>query len=144
MQNLVSLVGEITNAADSIKTLTGEISDGNQDLSQRTEEQSNCLDETTSAIRELTSAGKQNSDNARQANQIADAASSAAEAGGTVVARAIASMAEINNSSSQRAEGSRLVDESGATLTAIVDSVTQERDSSSEIATASERQTTSV
>lgn len=47
-----------------------EISAGNLDLSQRTEEQASSLEETASSMEELTSTVKQNTDNANQASQL--------------------------------------------------------------------------
>ena len=62
-----------------------EISAGNANLSQRTEEQSSSLEETASSMEEMTSTVKQNADNAGQANQLAIAARDQAEKGGAVV-----------------------------------------------------------
>ena len=76
-----------------------EISQGNANLSQRTEEQASSLEETASSMEEMTSTVKQNADNAAQANQLAVAARDQAEKGGAVVAKAVKSMAEINDAS---------------------------------------------
>ena len=66
-----------------------EISAGNANLSQRTEEQASSLEETASSMEEMTSTVKQNADNANQANQLAIAARDQAEKGGAVVGKAV-------------------------------------------------------
>jgi methyl-accepting chemotaxis protein len=76
-----------------------EISQGNANLSQRTEEQASSLEETASSMEEMTSTVKQNADNAAQANQLGVAARDQAEKGGAVVAKAVKSMADINDAS---------------------------------------------
>jgi len=87
--------------ASSVEVLRGadEISAGNADLSQRTEQQAASLEETASSMEEMTSTVKQNADNATQADQLAVAARNRAEEGGTVVGAAVRAMTEINASS---------------------------------------------
>ncbi|RII25437.1 MAG: methyl-accepting chemotaxis protein [Geobacter sp.] len=97
--NLVNIVGEVRNGADSIATATEQISAGNADLSQRTEEQASALEETASSMEELTSTVKQNADNAQQANQLAISASGVAVKGGDVINRVVHTMGSISDSS---------------------------------------------
>jgi methyl-accepting chemotaxis protein len=77
----------------------GEIEAGNQNLSQRTEQQASSLEETASSMDQMTGTVRQNAGNAEQANQLAVAARSQADAGVAVVATAIKAMGEINSSS---------------------------------------------
>jgi methyl-accepting chemotaxis protein len=109
--NLLKMVGEITESADSINTSANEIAQGNLDLSQRTEEQASSLEETASSIEELTGTVKQNADNAQQANQLAAGARTEAEKGGAVVNDAIAAMGEINQASKKIADIIGVIDE---------------------------------
>ena len=98
-QSLSSVIGQIYEAVDTIKTASHEIASGNADLSQRTEEQASSLEETASSMEELTSTVKQNADNARQANQLAIGASEVALKGGQVVGQVVQTMTSINESS---------------------------------------------
>jgi len=99
VDNLKSLVGEVSVSVDSIGTASKEIASGNTDLSQRTEEQASSLEETAASMEELTSTVKQNAENAKQANQLAHSASSVAEKGGAVVHEVVGTMSSINESS---------------------------------------------
>ena len=88
-----------------------EISAGNANLSQRTEEQSSSLEETASSMEEMTTTVKQNADNAAQANQLALAARDQAEKGGTVVSQAVSAMAGINEASKKIADIIGVIDD---------------------------------
>jgi len=96
---LTQTIGTIKVSADSIVTATHQIAAGNQDLSQRTEEQAASLEETAASMEQLTSTVTQNADNASQANQLAVQAAQVAEQGGTVVSRVVETMEGINASS---------------------------------------------
>ncbi|MGB1800078.1 MAG: methyl-accepting chemotaxis protein, partial [Gammaproteobacteria bacterium] len=109
--NLLKMLGEVRENANSINTSANEIAQGNMDLSQRTEEQASSLEETASSIEELTGTVKQNADNAQQANQLATNARSEAEKGGEVVSNAISAMGEINQSSKKIADIIGVIDE---------------------------------
>lgn len=111
VENLRSMVEQISDGAFSISTSASEISQGNADLSQRTEEQASSLEETASSMEQMTSAVRSSADNARQANQLASGAREQAEAGGAVVAEAVQAMAAINSSSKQIAEIIGVIDE---------------------------------
>jgi methyl-accepting chemotaxis protein len=100
------LLGDTAAAISSIRTASvevlrgaDEISAGNANLSQRTEQQASSLEETASSMEQMTSTVKQNADNATQADQLATAARNRAEEGGTVVGAAVTAMTDINASS---------------------------------------------
>ncbi|MDT8404575.1 MAG: methyl-accepting chemotaxis protein [Sulfuriflexus sp.] len=111
VDNLVNIVGKITESGTNIASASTEIAQGNSDLSQRTEEQASSLEETASSMEELTSTVKQNADNARQANQLAAGASDKAEKGGAVVGNAVSAMSEINSASKKIADIIGVIDE---------------------------------
>ncbi|WP_026164009.1 methyl-accepting chemotaxis protein [Cupriavidus neocaledonicus] len=97
--SLSGIVAEVRSGADSMASATQQISTGNLDLSQRTEEQASSLEETAASMEELTTVVRQNADNARQAGVLAGEASQIALKGGEVVGRVVDTMNEINGAS---------------------------------------------
>jgi len=116
--SLNGFIGKLHDIIASTKTLSNamssgslEIARGNDDLSQRTQEQAAALEETASSMEEMTATVKQNADNARQANQLSSNARAHAEKGGGVVRRAVTAMEEINASSRKIADIIGVIDE---------------------------------
>lgn len=104
VDNLHRIVSEVRNGADTIVTAASEVSQGNMDLSSRTEQQASALEETTSAMEQLTSAVKLSADSASQANKSALSASTVATQGGDVVGQVIDTMSSIATSSKRIVE----------------------------------------
>lgn len=96
---LTSVVTDVRLGAESVAHASSEISDGNLDLSSRTEQQASALQQTAASMEELGATVKQNADNARNANQLALNASSIAVQGGKVVGHVVETMKDINASS---------------------------------------------
>ncbi|WP_114998281.1 methyl-accepting chemotaxis protein [Xanthomonas campestris] len=109
-EQLAGVVGRIQHATVSINTAASEIAAGNQDLSQRTEQQAANLEETAASMEELTSTVKQNAESARQANQLAIGAAGVASTGGAVVAQVVTTMSGIEVSSKKIAEIISVID----------------------------------
>lgn len=109
--NLHGMVNEIREVSMNIGTAAGEISAGNTDLSQRTEQQAASLEETASSMEEMTSTVKQNADNVKDASRLADGAREQAEKGGQIVASAVTAMGEINSRSKKIADIIGVIDE---------------------------------
>lgn len=105
------MVAKIRDAADFIDSSSQEIASGNNNLSQRAEQQAASLEETAASMEELTSTVKANADNAKQANEVTNAARQLAEKGGEVVNSAVSAMQEINESSNKIAEIIGVIDE---------------------------------
>lgn len=97
--SLTSIVGEVRGGTDTIALASREISAGNLDLSNRTEQQAGALEETAASMEELTSTVRNNADNARQANMLSITASDVAVQGGAVVSQVIDTMGAINEAS---------------------------------------------
>ena len=97
--NVKLLVGQIKEATHVVHAGASQISEGNQDLSARTESQASSLEETASSMEELTGTVRQNADNARQANQLVLSASDTARKGGEAVAEVVGTMGSIKESS---------------------------------------------
>ena len=111
IQNLLNMVSEIRVSVENISNAASEISRGNIDLSQRTEEQASSLEETASSIEELTATVKQNADNSKNAQKMATGARDSAQKGGAVVKNAITAMSEINTASKKIADIIGVIDE---------------------------------
>ncbi|MBW4049695.1 MAG: HAMP domain-containing protein, partial [Proteobacteria bacterium] len=67
---LTGIVREVRSSSTSVGTAAKQIAQGNDDLSQRTQEQASSLEETAASMEEMTATVKQNADNASQANQL--------------------------------------------------------------------------
>ncbi len=110
-ERLSAIVGEVRHGSGAVSTAAQQIARGNDDLSQRTQEQASSLEETASSMEEMTSTVKQNAENASHANQLARGAREQAERGGEVAAQAVIAMKEINSSSRKIADIVSLIDE---------------------------------
>ena len=95
----MEIIAQVKNSTNLINTAAQEIAHGNNDLSQRTEEQASSLEETASSMEELTSTVKHNAENAEEANKLAQDASDVAERSGQSVAELVATMTAISESS---------------------------------------------
>ena len=109
--SLSRLLAQAKSSSESIAQAASQVSAGNTDLSQRTEEQASSLEETASSMEEMTSTVKQNADNGQLANQLASQARQVAEGGGAVVRDAVGAMSEINDGSKKIAEIISVIDE---------------------------------
>ena len=108
---LTGIVGQVQHGSQAVSTAASQIAKGNDDLSQRTQEQASSLEETAASMEQMTSTVKQNAENASEASQLAHGAREQAERGGAVAARAVAAMGEINASSRKIADIVGLIDE---------------------------------
>lgn len=98
-EKLSDIIAQIKGATDSINIAAQEIASGNNDLSQRTEQNAASLEETAASMEEITSIVKHNADNANRANQLAIGASEVATKGGEVVQEVVTTMDSINEAS---------------------------------------------
>lgn len=111
IDKLSEIFGQVNESAIFINNSSQEIASGNNNLSQRAEQQAANLEQTAASMEELTSTVKNNADNAQQANLVAGNARELAEKGGGVVAAAVAAMQEINESSNKIADIIGVIDE---------------------------------
>jgi methyl-accepting chemotaxis protein len=98
-RNLRTTVTEVHDAAQAVASISDQISEQNQHLSGRTEDQASSLEETASAMEQLTATVKQNADSARDANALAQNASDIASKGGQIVGEVVLTMNAIDESS---------------------------------------------
>ncbi|QJE02554.1 HAMP domain-containing protein [Massilia forsythiae] len=96
---LSSVVGQVRQGAEQIANASVEISSGNQDLCERTEQQAVSLASTANSMKDLTETVRRNAGDAREANQLAVNTSMVAQEGGRMVREVIASMDTIRQSS---------------------------------------------
>lgn len=111
IDKLSDIFGKVSESANFINNSSQEIASGNNNLSQRAEQQAANLEETAASMEELTSTVKNNASNAQQANQVANNARELAEKGGSVVKAAVQAMQEINESSNKIADIIGVIDE---------------------------------
>ena len=107
---LAKVVAHVRQNSEAVASASSQISEGNNDLSGRTEEQASALQQTAASMEQLSSTVKQNADNARQANQLAQSASTVAIQGGNVVAQVVDTMKGINDSSKKIADIISVID----------------------------------
>jgi methyl-accepting chemotaxis protein len=108
---LVDIVSVVRDNSVAVSSASQQIARGNDDLSQRTQEQASSLEETASSMEEMTATVKQNADNATQANRLANNARERAEQGGKVVMEAVSAMRDIDASSRRMTDIVSLIDE---------------------------------
>ena len=107
---LIDVVGRVRHGSESVSSASEEIASGNQDLSNRTEQQASELEHTNAHMTKLSGAVAENAENARQANQLAQDASSLAVRGGQVVGQVVETMKGINDSSRKIADIISVID----------------------------------
>ncbi|WP_332879381.1 methyl-accepting chemotaxis protein [Massilia sp. S19_KUP03_FR1] len=97
--SLSTIVAQVRGGTDIIAAASQENARGNQNLSNRTEQQAASLEETAASMEELTATVRQSADHAQQASQMATLASSVAVRGGSVVGQVMSTMDEISTAS---------------------------------------------
>lgn len=110
VNNLVEMVSRIYDSSYNINTSASEISVGNQNLNERTQEQAVALEQTSSTLHNLTARAEENTAHAKSANQLAQSATNEARKGGEIVYSAVQAMAEINEASTKIANIISVID----------------------------------
>jgi len=98
---LQEIVGSLQKTSRALKTATGEILSGANDLSERTTRQAATIEETSASVEQLSQAVQDNAGRAATASQKAQAVSSGATEGGAVMKAANAAMDAIEASSAK-------------------------------------------
>lgn len=102
---------QVRATAETISNATRDISQGNMNLSERTEAQAASIEQTTASMQEIAERVNTTAKNAQEALSLASSTRSAADRGGDVVNSAIKAMDEISNSSKQINEIISVIDE---------------------------------
>ncbi|WP_284732651.1 methyl-accepting chemotaxis protein [Larsenimonas rhizosphaerae] len=98
---LVSIVNGVRESTQSVHSAVSEISNGNDDLSSRTQEQAASLEETAASMEEMTSTVRQNSDSMDSMSTLVEQMNNQAREGGEAIGRTRKAMNEINDSSAR-------------------------------------------
>ena len=98
---LVQVVRKVRQGSEALSLASTEIAQGNNNLSERTEQQASALEETAASMEQLSSTVQHNADSAREANQLVIEASNIAAQGGSVVSQVVQTMKGINQASHQ-------------------------------------------
>jgi len=102
--SLHKVVTQVRASAEQVLQASGEIAQGNMDLSNRTELQSSHLQQAASAIEHLSGGVRQSAEHATHAETLASQASTVAERGGSVVKQVVQTMSDIDISSRKISE----------------------------------------
>ncbi|MEI6745457.1 MAG: methyl-accepting chemotaxis protein [Methylococcaceae bacterium] len=102
---------QIRETAEFVNNSSQEMASGNNNLSQRVEQQASSLEQTAASMNDLSHTVKSNAENTQQATKVVESATQLAEKGGEVVKSAIGAMLEINESSNRIAEIIGVIDE---------------------------------
>ncbi len=108
---LSDIVGQLKETSRGLKTATGEILSGANDLSERTTKQAATIEETSAAMEQLASTVLKNADRAKEASGVAGRVTVTAEEGGKVMGEANSAMERITQSSGKISNIIGLIDD---------------------------------
>jgi methyl-accepting chemotaxis protein len=100
IEELRSVVGEVSMAAQRVATGSSELASASQSLSQGAVEQAASVEEVSASMEQMTGSISQNTDTARQTEQAALQAAKDAEEGGNAVAHTVKAMKQIADKTS--------------------------------------------
>jgi methyl-accepting chemotaxis protein len=101
VEKFASIVTQLRGTSGALKTATGEILSGANDLAERTTKQAAAVEETSAALEQLANTVTENATRAETARTKASAVSQAAEATGEVMGQANDAMERISSSSTK-------------------------------------------
>ncbi|MET0209098.1 MAG: methyl-accepting chemotaxis protein [Burkholderiaceae bacterium] len=102
--SLQRAIAQVRDSSENIQNACREVSAGNQDLSQRTEETASNVQRAASAMEQLSGTVGQTAQSSREASQLAVTAADVASRGGKVVSDVVATMQGIHGSSRKIAD----------------------------------------
>lgn len=100
-ESTAQLVRNIQRSALSVEVASGEISQGNQDLAQRTEQQSASIEETAASMEEITSTVRHTAENAGQAQHLSEDVSEQATQARAIADDARKAMSDIHSANQE-------------------------------------------
>ena len=105
-----TIVARVRQSAECVATASGEIAQGNLDLSQRTEQQASALQQTAASMEQLSATVQGNAGHAAQAHQLSREAADVARRGGAVVAEVVTTMQGIHDGARRIADITGVID----------------------------------
>ncbi len=111
VSKLTEVVDDIRQSSYRVQVGAEDIAQGNNNLSQRTEQQAMNLEETAQSMDEITSTVKNTAINANNANDLVMGTRQQAQRGGEVVNEAVEAMKKVNAASNRIAEIISVIDE---------------------------------
>jgi methyl-accepting chemotaxis protein len=99
VDNLARVVAQLRDTSGALKTATGEILTGANDLSERTTKQAAAIEETSAAMEQLANTVTENARRAESASAKANSVSATAEEAGVVMQHSNEAMERISSSS---------------------------------------------
>ena len=103
-RSLSQVVLNVRNSAQGVALASAEISQGNLDLSQRTESQASALEQTAASMEQLNATVQQNAAHSRQASELAASAVQVVGQSGEAMTQMLQTMHSISTSSRQIGE----------------------------------------
>lgn len=100
-KELALVIGQVSQAANSVNTGSSEISVASDDLARRTEQQAATLEETAAALNNVTAAVRQTAANAIMVSGTVSTTHSDASAGAKIVVDVVSAMGDIEKSSQE-------------------------------------------
>jgi methyl-accepting chemotaxis protein len=110
-EKLSQVIGQLRSTSRGLKSATGEILSGANDLSERTTKQAAAIEETSAATEQLANTVNDNTERAQQARGSAQEARQVAERGGEVMHSANEAMARITASSNKISDIIGMIDD---------------------------------
>jgi len=110
-EKLSDIVGQLRDTSRSLKTATGEILSGANDLSERTTKQAATIEETSATMEQLAATVLQNAQRAKDASVVAGTVTKTAEESGVVMHQANEAMERITTSSGKISNIIGLIDD---------------------------------
>ncbi|MEQ1899341.1 MAG: methyl-accepting chemotaxis protein [Devosia sp.] len=110
-EKLTEIVGQLKQTSVALRTATGEILSGANDLSERTTKQAATIEETSATMEELAARVQQNAQRAKDASSVAATVTRTAEEGGAVMNKATDAMGRITTSSGKISNIIGLIDD---------------------------------
>ena len=111
MEQLMSVASQMTLGAEGLRGLASEISAGNNDLSDRTQQQADAINRTTSNINEFADSAQLNADRASSASQMTKTAREQADVGLNSFQRMEVAMTNIASTSDKISEIIGVIDD---------------------------------
>ncbi len=108
---LAATIRQVGASAQNVSQHASQIRQGNQEVSERTQNQAGAIEETASAVEQMTSSIRNNAQHSKQANQLVQTATSIAHNGENVLKRTMDAMRQVSASSKKINEVTNVVNE---------------------------------